>query len=186
MKFEELSLPGVFLVSLERHHDDRGYFSELVSTDLRHALGFETFPQLNFSSSGACVFRGMHLQLAPSGQGKLIFCIGGSLKDYVLDVSPGSSTFGQNVAVNLSENLAQALFIPSHYAHGFLAGDNGAQVLYAVTKGRVVDHEISINFESTSVAKKISGVNPIISDRDKSAMSLDDFVVKYPTHQNHS
>ena len=182
MKFEQLALPGVMLVSLERHEDSRGFFSELVSTELKDALGFHASAQLNLSSSAASVFRGMHLQLPPFGQDKLVFCLSGSITDYVLDVSPGSSTFGQSIGVDLSDAQLQALFIPAHYAHGFLAGDGGAQVLYTVSQDRVVDHEISIQYASTSVAQRIQGAELILSDKDAAAMTLDEFAAEHPEH----
>ena len=179
MEIEKLSLEGVMLVYLDRHEDERGQFTELISENLSSLLGVGEFPQVNHSNSLPNVFRGMHLQLAPHGQGKLVFCVRGSVTDFILDVTPGSKSFGQSVSVQLSEDSPLAILIPSQYAHGFLAGENGAQVVYAVTDKRSVQHEISINYKSTSVAKKMQGVHPILSTKDKSAMSLDAFSSQY-------
>ena len=107
------------------------------------------------------------------------------MTDFILDVSRSSATFGQSISVELSEMEPQALLIPPCFAHGFLAGDKGAQVLYAVTQERSVDHEISINYESTSIGRELAGVKPIRSEKDKLAMSIDDFVAMYPNHKGH-
>lgn len=163
-------------MSLDRHSDDRGYLSELLSPQLQSSLGVDEFQQLNFSSSKSSVFRGMHLQTPPHGQDKLIFCLSGSLMDFVLDVGPTSDTFGQSISVELCGETPHALFVPGNYAHGFLSGNQGAQVLYATSKPRSVEHEISINYKSTSVASLLTAVPPIISARDAEALDFGEFL----------
>lgn len=183
MRIEELDLVGVKVITFDRYSDDRGYFNELLSSEVAENLGVHQFPQINQSRSKPHVFRGMHLQRSPFGQAKLVFCLGGSILDFVLDVSPKSPNFGQSIAVELSEDVPNAIFIPAHYAHGFLAGERGANVLYAVSQGRAAKQEVSINYTSTSVSALLNGVSPVVSEKDKTAISLDDFVAKFVSHE---
>lgn len=184
MRIKELDLVGVKLITFDRYSDERGHFNELICSEVQNKLGVHQFRQINQSSSKPGVFRGMHLQRSPFGQAKLVFCLGGSILDFVLDVSPTSATFGQHISVELSEHVPNAIFIPAHYAHGFLAGEKGASVLYATSQDRSADHEVSINFASTSVSKNLKGVSPLLSEKDKTAISLDDFVARYASHES--
>jgi|AntAceMinimDraft_1070359.scaffolds.fasta_scaffold18334_2 dTDP-4-dehydrorhamnose 3,5-epimerase len=121
MLIEQLGLSGVMLSKLETHSDNRGSFSELLSPDLCSALGVDSFPQVNISESAKDVFRGIRLQAEPYGQAKLIHCLSCSIIDFVLDVNPSSPRQGEHISIELKEGTGEVLFIPSHYAHGFVS-----------------------------------------------------------------
>jgi len=114
----------------------------------------------------------MHLQDEPHGQDKLIHCLTGSISDFVLDVRPDSPTLGEHIKIELRGGTGESLFIPSHYAHGFVSGADSTNVVYAVSKPRSQSHEISIDFRTTSVLKSVDAPSLILSNRDRGAMSL--------------
>jgi len=176
VEIEELSLPGVLLIKLELHTDKRGSFIELLSPAICEAVGVALFPQVNISESSEGVFRGMHLQAEPFGQAKLVQCLSGAVLDFVVDVSPSSKTQGNHLEIELREGTGYAIFIPSRYAHGFLAKQDSTRLLYAVSAPRKPSHEVSIDFSTTSVAKSLYGSDPILSEKDQRAMSLSDYL----------
>jgi dTDP-4-dehydrorhamnose 3,5-epimerase len=178
VNIQKLRLPGVVLLNLGRFEDDRGYFNELVSPEILSSLGSPSMVQVNQSSSNSMVFRGMHLQRPPFGQAKLVHCSFGSLVDFILDVDPSSPHFGENLAVELDGEVPQSLFIPAHYAHGFLATKNDTKVLYGVSRVRSIEHETSIDVFSTSVGIHLKGLDLALSLADQSAQSLDAYVAR--------
>ena len=173
LKVQELGLPGVMLVSLNRFEDERGYFNELLSPSILSSLASPPLVQVNQSCSNAMVFRGMHMQRPPFGQSKLVHCSSGSITDFVLDVDPFSPSFGEKLIVQLSAETPQSLFIPQQYAHGFLALENATKVLYGVTRIRSIEHETSINVFSTPVGNELKGLNLTLSHPDRTAPDLD-------------
>ena len=184
MKIQELELPGVMLLSLSRFEDSRGYFNELVSPQILDSLGIGPLAQVNQSSSNAMVFRGMHLQQPPFGQAKLVHCSSGAIVDFVLDVDLTSPHFGEKLAVELDAELAQSLYIPERYAHGFLATKSDTRVLYGVSVPRSQEHETSINVFSTSVGESLKGLDLTLSAADQSAPDLESYIAELQGHQN--
>ena len=172
--WEELQLPGVMLADLEMKKDTRGHFLEMFTPQLRSHLGIPDVAQANASVSREGVFRGLHFQKGIAAQGKLVFCLQGSMTDFVLDPTPSSKHFKEYLAVELEYSKPQALWVPGHYAHGFLAGEEGATVVYFVDHPRSVTDEVAINVMSTPIAERLFGRNLVISDRDKEAPSLED------------
>jgi dTDP-4-dehydrorhamnose 3,5-epimerase len=175
----ELELTGVLLVSFEKHRDDRGSFMEFFSPSLLGTLGEDEILQVNLSESNQHVFRGMHLQIDPFAQGKLVTCLSGGITDFILDVRASSDTFNQHLEISLSEHDDCALFIPGRYAHGFVSESDGTLVLYAVTQPRSQAHEVSIDVKTTSVLEAIQGRELKMSTKDASAISLEEFSLKY-------
>lgn len=172
---QELQLPGVKqIIPATRFADERGYFAELYREDEMTALGFPRFVQDNLSLSSRGVFRGMHLQAAPYGQAKLIRVLSGKIIDFVLDVDPTSPYFRQKVAVELSEENNQLLFIPPQYAHGFLALEDHTRVLYKVDTTYTPSAERAYHY--TELLELIESHLPtsqlIISSKDLSAPRL--------------
>lgn len=134
MKFVALSIPDVFVVEPTAHGDDRGYFVETFRQDLlQEAVGYPVnFVQDNESKSSKGVLRGLHFQLAPHAQSKLVRVIEGSVLDVAVDIRQGSSTYGQHVAVELTEQNKKQTFVPRGFAHGFVVLSESATFAYKV------------------------------------------------------
>lgn len=135
MRVERLAIPDVILVVPDRHEDSRGVFSEVFSVPRFEAAGIGlSFVQDNQSLSRARgTIRGLHCQVAPRVQGKLVRCVRGAIWDVAVDARQGSPTFGRHVAAELSaENWAQ-LWVPPGFLHGFCTLAPDTEVLYKVT-----------------------------------------------------
>lgn len=120
MKLIETPIPDLFIVEPKVFEDSRGYFLESYSKKVFTEKGIDTnFMQDNESKSTKGVLRGLHYQLAPYAQSKLIRVIAGCILDVVLDIRKGSPTFGKHFTLELSGDNKQQLFIPKGFAHGF-------------------------------------------------------------------
>ena len=151
---------------LQVFEDNRGEFRELVTTERLD------FRQVNLSKSKRDVFRGMHFQAVPHGQGKLVQVISGLIRDFVLDVDPDSESFGNFCEVSLSENDDFALWIPPSYAHGFLSMEDDTIVVYAVDNLWSPEHERVLDVSRTGIVE-VLGTTPLVrSERDLNAPSL--------------
>jgi len=120
MKVIETTIPDVFIFEPQVFGDSRGYFLESFRQDfIREHLGNVQFVQDNESFSGKGVLRGLHFQLPPDTQGKLVRVMQGEVLDVAVDIRVGSPTFGEHVAVRLSADNKRQLWIPRGFAHGF-------------------------------------------------------------------
>jgi len=135
MRITETSLPGVRLIEATRHGDARGFFSETWSRRAFAAAGIDRdFVQDNHSrTEAAFTLRGLHFQLPPHAQGKLVRVTRGSVLDVAVDLRPGSASYGRHVAVVLSAAAWNQLWVPEGFAHGFLTLEPDCEVLYKVT-----------------------------------------------------
>ena len=136
MKSETLKIPGLMLLEPRIHKDERGYFFESFnSRDMKNILGEDChFVQDNHSCSHQGVLRGLHYQLAPKAQGKLVRVIRGKIFDVAVDIRKDSPYFGQWESVVLSAENKKQLWIPPGFAHGFLSLDDDTEVLYKTTE----------------------------------------------------
>lgn len=134
MKFIKQKISDVIVVEPQVHGDSRGYFVETFRQDLfEKALGYSVdFVQDNESKSSKGVLRGLHFQLAPHAQSKLVRVIEGCVLDVAVDIRAGSSTFGQHVAVELSADNKRQMFVPRGFAHGFVVLSDTATFAYKV------------------------------------------------------
>lgn len=120
MKAVELGIAGVILIEPRIFGDERGYFFEAYNQEAYHQAGIEVnFIQDNESRSSYCVIRGLHFQLAPYTQAKLLRVIEGRILDVVVDLRRDSATFGKHLAVELDSESKRQLFVPRGFAHGF-------------------------------------------------------------------
>lgn len=122
MKFIRMHIPDVIIIEPKVHGDERGYFVETFRQDtFEEFLGFKVkFCQDNESRSHHGVLRGLHYQLAPFAQSKLVRVIDGKVLDVAVDIRVGSPTFGKYVAVELSGKNKRQMFVPRGFAHGFV------------------------------------------------------------------
>ena len=135
MDFTKLEISGLVLIAPKRVTDQRGYFAETYrEEDFRARAGHVHFVQENQSLSVATgTIRGLHFQVAPFAQGKLVRCLAGSLYDVAVDLRSGSPTFGRSAAVTLSAETGTQLWIPPGFAHGFCTLEPNSVISYKVT-----------------------------------------------------
>ena len=135
MKVEELEIPGVLLITPQRHQDDRGLFAETFRTDVMKRHGIEPpFVQDNHVySKHKGTLRGLHFQISPHPQGKLVRCSRGAILDVAVDLRKGSRTYSRHVAVDLTAANWHQLWIPSGFGHGYLTLGEDCEVIYKVT-----------------------------------------------------
>jgi dTDP-4-dehydrorhamnose 3,5-epimerase len=134
MKYTRTHIKDVVIIEPQVHGDDRGYFVESFRQDkLDDFLGFKiNFVQDNESKSGKGVLRGLHYQLAPEAQTKLVRVIQGRVLDIAVDIRKGSTTFGQHVVVELTAQNKKQLLVPRGFAHGFVVLENDTIFAYKV------------------------------------------------------
>jgi len=153
MKVLERKLNGVVLFEPKVFGDDRGYFSEIFRQDeFEEAIGHKVdFIQDNESKSSFGVLRGLHYQLPPYSQSKLVRVIEGSVIDVAVDIRKGSPTFGQYVAVSLSAENKHQLFIPRGFAHGFLVTSSTAIFAYKVDNYYAPEYDRGVVYNDPSI-----------------------------------
>ncbi|MGB1428741.1 MAG: dTDP-4-dehydrorhamnose 3,5-epimerase [Cycloclasticus sp.] len=134
MQFIKQSIPDVIVIEPMVHGDARGYFTETFRQNLfEKAVGYQVnFLQDNESRSSKGVLRGLHFQLAPFAQSKLVRVIEGCVLDVAVDIRVGSPNFGQHVAIELSADNKRQLFVPRGFAHGFVVLSEAATFVYKV------------------------------------------------------
>ena len=132
MKFERLQIPDIILCKPVLHKDNRGYFTESFRKDkLEDFLGHSiNFCQSNESQSCYAVLRGLHYQIPPYAQTKLVMVTSGKILDVVVDLRKDSLTFGQHISIELSADGTKSLLIPKGFAHGFIVLSEQATVKY--------------------------------------------------------
>ena len=180
MKFTVQSISGVILIEPTLYGDNRGYFLETHRQDLlEETLGYKVnFVQDNDSKSSKGVLRGLHYQIPPYSQAKLVRVIEGSVLDIVVDIRKASPTFGQHVAIELTAENQHQIFIPQGFAHGFIVLSDSATFSYKVDNYYSPEHERGIAFDDKNLA--INWRIPLkdieLSNKDKSLPSLSDAI----------
>ena len=178
MKFTRLKIPDVILCEPKVFGDDRGYFVETFRQDkLENFLGFQVpFCQDNESKSSFGVLRGLHYQLAPYAQTKLVRVIQGSVLDVAVDIRIGSPTFGQHVAVELSAENKKQLLVPRGFAHGFMVLSKQATFGYKVDNyySPECDRGIAFNDPAIGIDWKLDSNQIHLSNKDTKQPLLED------------
>ncbi len=176
MKTSALKISGSWLIEFQKFEDSRGYFYEsFKEEDFKKQIGRKlSIKQTNTSSSSKGSVRGIHYALVPPSQAKLVQCQRGSIKDYVIDIRVGSPTFGEFEKIELSENSPTAIFIEEGLAHAFVALENNTIVTYYVSEKFNPEREKGINPFDKTLNVKWPDLELILSEKDKSAISLDE------------
>lgn len=178
MQFEELEIPGVWLIEPTVFTDERGYFMESFrQKDFEKYIGKIGFIQDNESLSSQNVLRGLHYQLAPYSQAKLVRVIEGEVLDIAVDIRTGSPTFGKYVSVLLTGTNKKQFFIPRGFAHGFRVLSERALFQYKVDNPYMPDMESGIVYNDPELAINWGDKNDsafILSDKDKRLPLLKD------------
>jgi dTDP-4-dehydrorhamnose 3,5-epimerase len=169
MAFERLSIPEVILFTPRVFGDDRGFFFESFNAQsFNAAVGHEVvFVQDNHSQSSRGVLRGLHYQLPPNPQGKLVRVTRGEVYDVAVDIRQSSQTFGKWVGALLSEENHQQLWIPPGFAHGFITLSDRADFLYKTTDFYSPACERSIRWDDPKIGVDWHFVGtPTLSGKD--------------------
>ncbi|MBL8308402.1 MAG: dTDP-4-dehydrorhamnose 3,5-epimerase [Rubrivivax sp.] len=183
MKMLPTRLPGVVIIEPAVFGDDRGWFSESFNEPRFEAalreLGLPVprrFVQDNHSCSRAGVLRGLHYQLPPHAQGKLVRVVKGAAFDVAVDIRRGSPNFGQWVGVELNAENRRQLWIPEGFAHGFLALEDDTHFLYKTTDTYAKDCERSIRWDDPDIGiawpLPAAVAAPLVAPKDAAAPML--------------
>jgi dTDP-4-dehydrorhamnose 3,5-epimerase len=136
MIFQEAMLNGAYVIDLDKREDDRGFFARAWCTKEFEAQGLTSrVVQANTSfNTSKGTLRGMHYQIDPSPETKLIRCIRGSIYDVIVDLRPSSATYKQWIGVELTATNRRALYVPEYFAHGFITLEDNTEILYLVSE----------------------------------------------------
>lgn len=178
MLIQQLAIEGLLEITPSRHGDARGFLSETYSKQEFAKLGLDIdWVQDNHSrSENVGVLRGLHFQIAPFAQDKLVRVLHGSIFDVALDLRVGSPTFGKWASRILSVADWNQLLIPRGFAHGFLTLEPGVEVAYKVSAPYSPEHERAVrwNDPAIGIAWPLKGDQPILSAKDRDAPPLAD------------
>jgi dTDP-4-dehydrorhamnose 3,5-epimerase len=171
MIVERLAIPEVILLIPQRFSDPRGFFSETWNEARFTDAGIPgPFVQDNHAlSTERGVVRGLHIQIAPNAQGKLIRAVRGAVWDVAVDVRPGSPTYGNHVAAVLSAENWQQLWIPTGFLHGYCTLEPDSEVIYKVTApwDRQAERGVIWNDPDLAVPWPIDPAEALLSDKDQ-------------------
>lgn len=178
MTYIETEIPGVWIIEPKVFEDARGYFMEAwKKEEFEQHVGKINFVQDNESCSSKGVLRGLHYQLAPYSQSKLVRVIKGTVLDVAVDLRVGSPTFGKYVSVELSGENKRQFFVPQGFAHGFHVLSDEAVFTYKVDNPYTPSHERGIRFDDPSVGVDWGITDSAVvnlSDKDRNAPLLKD------------
>ena len=178
MKFIRQAIPEVLLIEPNVHGDSRGYFVETFRQDLfEEVLGYKVnFVQDNESKSKKGVLRGLHYQLSPYAQAKLVRVVDGAVLDVAVDIRKSSSTFGQHVVAELTSENKHQLFVPHGFAHGFVVLSDHATFAYKVDNyyAPECDRGIAFNDSDLDIDWQLPSSMLQLSDKDQHHPNLSD------------
>jgi dTDP-4-dehydrorhamnose 3,5-epimerase len=172
-------LQGPVLVELTVHGDDRGFFAETYRRGVYADLGVpEEFVQDNHSRSRRGIVRGMHYQ---PGMAKLVRCARGAILDVIVDIRPGSATFGEWEAHELSDANGRQLYVPDGFGHGFCVLSEVADVVYSCSDYYDAETEGGFAYDDPEIGVEWPrGLDLVVSERDRSAPRLADIRDRLP------
>lgn len=170
--YTKTEIPDVILIKSTVFTDKRGFFSEIHrNTDFNDHVDTKiNFVQDNFSISNNGVLRGLHIQLSPFMQGKLVSCLNGRILDVAVDLRLDSDYYGKHVKVKL--DLGKVLYIPPGFAHGFLSLEDETVVFYKNTNEYSPEHDSGVVWNDKVLNIKWPLSNPIVSSKDKNLSSF--------------
>ena len=178
IQIKKTELEGVLELFLKSFEDNRGYFIKTYDYQTFSEIGItEHFVEEFFTISKKGVFRGMHFQLPPHDHSKIVYCTSGEVIDFIVDLRKDSITYGKTIELKLSADKYNMVYIPKGFAHGFYAISNVATMVYKVSSLHSPEHDTGILWSSLSIP--LPKENLIISNRDKSFISISDFVTPF-------
>lgn len=175
MIFTETPLKGAFLIDLEKRGDDRGFFARAFCEKefATHELSTH-FCQVNNSLSALKgTLRGMHYQLAPRAETKVVRCIRGALFDVILDLRKDSATFGQSFGAELSAENRRMMYVPRGFAHGFITLSENAEAFYFVDEFYAPQAERGVRWNDPKFKIQWPMMPVVLSDKDRDQRDFD-------------
>ena len=177
MEIKEEKITGIFSIFPKIFGDDRGYFFESYNKErYEQFIHAKSFVQDNESCSGKNVVRGLHFQIPPFDQGKLVQVSRGKALDIALDIRKSSPTYGRHVKVILCAKQKNQLWIPPGFAHGFCSIEDDTVFSYKCTNYYSPQHERSLLWNDPELAIDWEVTNPIVSEKDKNGLKFSDFI----------
>lgn len=169
MIFNETTVQGAYLIDLDKKGDDRGFFARVFCQNEFREQGLVTaFVQVNNSRSGQKgTLRGMHYQLPPKAETKIVRCIEGALYDVVLDLREGSPSFGQSFGAELSADNRRMMYVPKGCAHGFLTLTEDVEAFYFVDEFYAPDLERGVRWDDPAFNIEWPFEPAVLSDKDR-------------------
>jgi dTDP-4-dehydrorhamnose 3,5-epimerase len=166
--FRETKLPGAFVIELEKHEDERGFFARSWCQKEFEAHGLNPrMVQCNVSLNKLKgTLRGMHYQVASCAEAKLVRCTQGAIYDVIIDLRRESATYKQHVAEVLSSNNYKSLFIPEGFAHGFQTLEDNSEVFYQMSEFYSPEHQRGVRYNDPAFGISWRIDVTVISDRD--------------------
>jgi len=175
MIFTETPIPGAFLIDLEKRGDERGFFARVFCEKEFAAHKLVThFVQVNNSLSATRgTLRGMHYQLPPKAETKLVRCVRGALWDAIVDLRPGSPTFGKSFGAELSAENRRMMYVPKGFAHGFITLSDAAEAIYFVDEFYGPEQERIARWNDPRYGIQWPIPPVVLSDKDRDARDFD-------------
>jgi len=180
MLFTETALKGAFLIDIERQEDNRGFFARTFCGQEFVAQGLEVTNvqcSIAFNHKKGTI-RGMHYQVAPATEAKLVRCTQGAIYDVIVDMRPESPTYLSHVGVELTADNRRALYVPEMFAHGYQTLMDGAEVIYQMNKFYTPGYERGLHYDDPILG--IEWPLPVseISEKDLKWPLLEKFVIR--------
>jgi dTDP-4-dehydrorhamnose 3,5-epimerase len=177
MKLHETPLPGAFVIEAERHHDHRGYFARtFCQRELAAAGLFDRIAQCNVSHNVQLgTLRGLHFQVDPHAEAKIVSCTQGAVFDVIVDIRPDSPTFGKHFAQELTADAPLAVYIPKGFAHGFQTLVSNATVFYMMSEFYVGEAASGLRWDDPELGIRWPVANRVMSDRDANWPTLSEW-----------
>jgi dTDP-4-dehydrorhamnose 3,5-epimerase len=167
--FTETHLRGAYIIDIEPLKDDRGYFARSFCREefFRHGLKFEV-AQCNISfNRRKGTLRGMHYQIPPKAEAKLVRCTRGAVHDVIVDLRDDSTTFRRWEAVNLTGDDSRMLYVPEGFAHGFQTLADDSEVFYQMFESYSPEHAHGVRWDDPELGIEWPLPIPIVSERDR-------------------
>lgn len=170
MQFQDTNLSGAWIISLNELTDERGFFARSFCQEefKNHGLN-STVAQCNISYNAKCgTLRGMHFNASPNEEAKLVRCTAGAIYDVIIDIRPGSPSYGETFAIELNARNRKMLFVPKGCAHGFQTLTDNTEVFYQMSAVYKPGAARGIRWNDPAFAIDWPIADPILSDRDLS------------------
>ena len=175
MKFASATLSGAYLIDIERHGDERGFFSRVFCQKEFSSAGLESnFVQVNNSlSTHKGTLRGLHYQLVPAAEAKLIRCMRGAVFDVIADLRPDSPTYCRWFGAELTEENRRMMFVPPGLAHGILTLTPNTELLYIASEFYTPEFERGVRWDDPAISIQWPFEPSEISTKDRTWPNLD-------------